>query len=350
MQYLEIKPSTTLSQLSSLVGSRNVDSVLATNDLTRTPRIGKQLEDKCKKIERESDSVTWQQKMSILNTMTSDGDLFEEAATLSENSWKILAKLGTFPDRVKIPETITLPDSTSIIGGKDRPVDPTIYSNVMKDLKKNHIIDFSIFNRYGSSKSGVTSKGLPGGAFDTSGITGSSRNSFQSTFNGFNIPWGKIQLYSSLADDVVDFPVYPEEIGDGSQANFTTMPDTIFQYEPWYVYESSGPREVEYVFHFHRDMWTGNHLDGKANQLVRFCEACCYPKFSGSSVNVSTVKMYINGSLHMSGIMLSAKPKWSGPIGQDGWYLECELTLTIAEVSEKAKNFDTVRALGIIGS
>jgi hypothetical protein len=145
------------------------------------------------------------------------------------------------------------------------------------------------------------------------------------------------------------FPVYPEEYDDGVSANYEEMGEMLYQYEPWKVYKSSGPRENTFTFKMHRDMWTGDHRDGNANALIRGCEANCYPDYDGSLVNVPIVTLYIHGSNLITGVMTSCKTHWSGPIGLDGYYLCCDLTLTIVEVSPQALNYNTVRSKGLIG-
>jgi hypothetical protein len=144
------------------------------------------------------------------------------------------------------------------------------------------------------------------------------------------------------------FPVYPENIDDGVSANYEEMNEMLYQYEPWKVYKSSGPRENTYTFVFHRDMWTGDHRDGSANNLIRGCEANCYPNFDGSLVNVPIVTLYIHGVNHITGVMTNCKVKWDGPIGLDGFYLKCELSFTITEISPQALNYNTVRNKGLI--
>lgn len=338
MQFLSIASDETLTSLSDKVGKRNVPEVLVANRLTRARDIGRQFADSCGQIASTAKSVTAKEKTSILNTFTSDGDVFEAAALLGESAWKVLNVLGTLPGYLRIPETIDpLPNSASILGGRSLPVASIIYSKVMNCLKEHDIISPEIFNEYSSATSVTVARSQQ------------RTSSPLETFNGFKLPWGKIQLYSSLADDVIDFPVYPEELREGRQATYTTMPDMIYQYEPWYTYQSSGPRTQEYTFMFHRDMWTGNHLDGKANELIRFCQANCYARYSGSAVYAPTVRMYINGATHVAGVMISADTHWSGPIGRDGWYLGCELTLSITEVADQPLSYDTVRTMGIIG-
>lgn len=337
MQYFLLsKITSTLSGLAAAVGDRNVDSILTANELKRTPRIGDAFSRRCQEAMEISKPVSFQSKINYLNTMTGDADVFEHAAMMSDDAWRLYSVLNTFPGMLKIPESIVLPSSTSILGGTGDKVGTNIYVKVMDSLKTYpHKVDEAIFNTYSTSAKSLTSA--------------HSSEPPTNMYSMFNLPWGKITLYSSLSDDSIDFPVYPEELSDGRQANFAQMPNTIYQYEPWYTYESSGPRTVTYTFHFHRDMWTGNHLDGKASQLIRFCEACCYPDYNGSAVNVTSVTLYINGQKHIHGIMKEVQPKWSGPIGLDGFYLECTLELTIVEVSEIPLNYYSVRNKGIIG-
>jgi hypothetical protein len=59
--------------------------------------------------------------------------------------------------------------------------------------------------------------------------------------------------------------------------------------------------------------------------------------------------MYINGVTHIAGILNSVDVNWSGPIGHDGWYLYCEMTLNITEVADQPLSFDRVKDMGLIG-
>ena len=336
MQFLKIGQTDTLKSISKIAGDRNVESILVANSLQRSPSIGQQFTDMCNNVAQTSPDVPLSRKLALLNTFTGQSDLFETVSLFSEASWKVLSNIGCIPGALRIPDSITLPDSYEILGGKGNPVKSTLYSKVINSLQKTGSVDSDIFNEYSVINPASLAR------TNTSKAT-------SNVFSGFNLPWGKITLYSSLANDSMDFPVYPEELSDGRKATYATMPDMIYQYEPWYVYESSGPRQMEYTFHFHRDMWSGDHRDGMANKLIRFCEACCYPNYTGSVVNTSTAKLYINGACHCSGIVTEVSTKWSGPIGLDGWYLECELTLNMVEVAEQALDFDTVRTMSLIG-
>ena len=62
-----------------------------------------------------------------------------------------------------------------------------------------------------------------------------------------------------------------------------------------------------------------------------------------------TVKLYIAGQLFVSGVLTKTRVNWSGPIGQDNFYLEFKLSLTIQEVSETPLNIDKVSKFGLIG-
>ena len=103
MQFLKITENTTFSDLVKKVGSRNVETILAKNNLSRTPKIGaalKALNDKVKST--TASDVSWQKKSSVLNTFTQDSDIFEEACVLGEQDWKVLSTLGTFPNMLKM--------------------------------------------------------------------------------------------------------------------------------------------------------------------------------------------------------------------------------------------------------
>lgn len=333
MQFLSIQDNLTLSQLNKLVGSRNTDSILNVNGLTRSPQVGKQLTDKCNSIINspsttiEGQNVNTQRKLSILNTFTKDSDIYEYAALSSEDTWRVISSLDTFPGMLRIPDSITLPDNYKIIGN-NIPVSDLVYNKVTESLTKYGTVNPNIFNEYSSINS---SNILNYGSKDSNPI------------QWFNLPWGQITLYSSIDSESMDFPVYPENISDGVSANYDTMPDMIYQYEPWQVYQSTGPRSITYEFHMHRDMWSGNHNDGRCYDLVNFCKAQLYAKYNGAAVHTANCIMYIAGKVHLAGIVTNVEEEWGGPIGHDGWYLELTLRISMTEVSQSELNYDSVR-------
>lgn len=336
MQYLKITNNTTLSSLSTVVGKKNVDSVLATNGLSRTRNVGQAFTALCKSAISTATKVSTSAKIGMLNTLTSDSEVFEEAALLSDSNWKIMSKVGTLPGTLKMPDGVTIRDSSSVIGGKSGSVSTLVYKSTISSLKSTGRVNPAIFNTYSSSKLGAKS-------------SRKASDATNNTFIGFNLPWGKIQIASSLSSTVMDFPVYPEDYDTSRVANYSTMTDTIYQYEPWYTYSSSGPRTQELTFKFHRDMWTGDHTDGKAEELIKFCEANCFPLYSGSAVIPPTVSIYINGELFISGIMTQVDTHREGPLGHDGWPLYVELTLNITEVAPSPLSYSSIRNATTIG-
>lgn len=333
MQLLQIDNVTTLTELTEIVGSRNIEPILAVNQLRRRPDIGAQFQSICNNIYKTQPAVSYMRKQAVLNTLTSESDIFEATALLGEQGWKVASSLGTLPGMLRMPESIYLPDSVHVMGNH-LPIGNRIYREVMESLAETGTIDPGIFNEYAGVKN--------------SQIANQASRTTSDPMQWFKLPWGQITLYSSLSNESIDIPVYPEELADSRVANYTQMPDMLYQYEPWQVYQSSGPRSVSYTFKIHRDMWTGDHTDGKAAQLVRFCEANCYPEYNGSAVNTSTVTLYIAGSPHITGVMTSVNPSWSGPIGHDGWYLYCDLEISITEVAASPLNYSSVKSKGII--
>lgn len=340
MQFLKIYKGTTLSELGEAVGSRNVSAMLVQNQLTRTVDVGSQYYANCDNIARTAPAVPWQRKQTILNKYVDDLDIFEEAALLSESGWKVLNELNAFPTALSVPETIVLPDSDDMLGGGP-PVGKDIYDQVMSQLADSangNQIDPSIFNNFSTA--------LPVSGSSASAASGGSGDLFQ----WFNIPWGEITLVDMSTSESVDFPVYPEELEDKRTASYTTMPDILYQYEPWQIYQSSGPRSATYTFDIHRQMWSGNESDGKANELIRFCQSFLYPTYAGSAVNTSIASLYIAGSAFITGIITDVTVSWDGPIsGIDNFYLHFKIALTFTEVSTQALNHDVIRNLPLIG-
>ena len=336
MQYLTITKDMTLSQLTNIVGERNLDAVLNTNGLVRSYNIGEQFYNKINGLKSRSEDVGYQKKFNILNRFVGDSDLYEKAALGSEDDWAALAFYNCFTDAVKIPDEIQLPSSVGILGNGE-PIAPSIYKQCADSLLNPdgafpHQIDPTIFAEYNASYYG-------GAAIEDTTTT----NAGSSLFQCFAIPWGEVCLYSTLDDTMLYFPVYPKGFDDSATANYDEMPDMLYQYEPWNVYKSSGPREITFTFEFHRDMWTGDHRDGNANKLIRACQANCYPRYDGSLVNTALVTMYIHRQNFITGIMTNCKVSWDKPIGLDGFYLKCELSITIKEVSPQALNYTTVK-------
>lgn len=332
MQFLKIDSKTRLSDVIEVVGRRNVQAVLHNNGLNYSPNIGAQFIDLCNNTIADTDEIDWQRKISILNQLTTDSDVFEKAALSDSSDWKLLSAKSTFSKYLKIPEYITLPNSTQVLGDGIH-VSDTIYNKAKEGLQSPwHQVDPSIFNEYSSigAKGAVATTSAP------------------DPFQAFRIPWGDVSLYSSLANESIDFPVYPEEMSDKRVANYSTMPDLLYQYEPWQIYNTSGPRTNTYTFMFHRDMW-GNHMQGGANKLIRFCEANCYPEYNGSAVNVAKVTLLIKGKPVIRGVMTDVSTDWEGPLGHDGFYLVCKLSLTITEVSEEPLSYSVMRKKHIIG-
>ena len=339
MQYLTMSKDMTLSKLSSIVGDRNVDTVLNANSLERCVNVGKAFADRNKQTITDygSAEIDYQTKLNILNQFVGDSDIYEKAALSSDEDWITLSQYNCFTDAMKIPDEVIIPQFEGILGNNE-PVDNTIYNECVDSLvnSADHTIDPAIFSQheisYTHGNFGITTNGESNG----------------SLYGEFILPQD-IFLYSSLTDEQLYFPVYPEGFDDGVRATYDEMPEMLYQYEPWKVYKSSGPREISFTFNFHRDMWTGDHRDGKANDLIRGCMANCYPEYNGSLVRVSTVSLYIHGTNLITGVMTDCKVNWDKPIGLDGFYLKCELSFTISEVSPEALNYSVVRNKGLIG-
>ncbi len=352
MQFLVIPKSTTLSALADRVGERNVDDVLNVNSLTRTVNVGKQFYNRTNNLNVEVDAQT---KINILNTLVGNSDIYEKAALGSDKDWASLATYGCFSDALKIPENLILPPATDVLGNNES-IAKIIYEQCVHSLSETGEVDPTIFSE------SITTGGALYGIIDREGRSYRFRDNAQqqqfstatqqriSPFQGFKLPWGMITLYSSISNTSIEIPAYPEEgISWGTKANYTTMPDMLYQYEPWQIYQSSGPNQITFNFHLHRDMWTGDHTDGNANELIRFCEANCYPEYSGSAVIAPTVSMFINGSNIITGVMTDTSTDYKGPIGSDGFYLEFNLSITIVEVSPTKLNYNTVMKKGLIG-
>lgn len=336
MKFLQLDSTTKLSQLRETVGTSNLESVLAVNSLKRTPNIGAQLTSRTRDIMRSNVDVTTDFKVTSLNRAIPHSDIFESMALMDSGGWKVYKEVDALPNTLRIPDEVNIPSSIYTLGNNIK-VSDLLYRKTIEGISvPPHEVDPSIFSIYSSDRSPKIINTQVSGSNDV--------------WEFAKIPWGKMTIYSSIANASKDFPVYPDEISDNVVANYTTMPELIYQYEPWQLYTSSGPRTVTYSFSFHRDMWTGDHRDGKANELIRFCMANCYPEYNGSAVNSSYSTLYMNGQILIRGVITDVQVQWSGPLGVgDDFYLFCRLSLTFIEVSPYALDYWTVMNKPLIG-
>ncbi len=337
MQFFRIEQDMRLSDLAGIVGQSNLDTTLAVNSMQRMPNVYQSYQNmKASYIHADTPDVSFERKQSLLNGVTSDAEIFEYVALQNEYSWKLFDAAGTLDGYLRVPDTFTIPTSTRVIGGTSGAIDKKKYTDSMQCLKSNRNVSPEIFNEYAP----VSASKIINGAAN-----------YGTLYQNFKIPFGAVSLYSSLDGRMVDFPVYPREISDGVKANYDTMPDMLYQYEPWQIYKSSGPRQCILTFDMHRDMWTGDHRDGLCNQLIRFCEAACYPRYNGAAVITTDSILYINGQSFVRGIITDVSPKWDtdSPLGLDGWYLHVSLSITFTEVSAEPLNYDKILGKGLIG-
>ena len=337
MKYVSIYPSDTLSDLTERVGIQNIDQVLADNGLERTPNIGQSWKEKISDIQSENIDISGIRKVSILNQFIDNSDIYQEAALADNNTWKVLSSINSFPNYLYISDQLEsyIPDSYQIIGNT-LSVSDSIRTQVETWIKADEAVDSNIFASVNTIQ-------------DVGEVASRTTSLAANPMTWFKIPYEEVVLYSSLTGMSLGIPSYPEEVNDERSATYATMPDLLYQYEPWQMYQSSGPRSNTYSFHLHRDMWTGDHKDGKANELIRFCQAQCYPVYNGSAVISPTVTLYVSGSPLITGIMTNVKVNWTGPIGDDGFYLEFTLELSITEVSPTALDHNSVMSKPLIG-
>lgn len=361
MQYLVLEGNETLSSLSRLFGQSITSDILAENGIARVPNVAKQWEKQCQDIiANQPKQVSPERKMTLLNKLTDTDDIFEKACLMDDDEWKVFSATQSFTDALKVPESRTLPYSVKVLGAAlskpittapdvalqakaapssqilvarrteralspSNPVSSLTYKRVMKSLKATGTIGPDIFNTVNTGPSVSLSRRRQG-------------LNIRNSPWAIRPPWGKIQMYSTVLKEMIDFPVYPEELDQNRQASYTSMPDVIYQYEPWITFQNSGPREQSLSFHMHRDLWSGDHRDGQANRLIRFCEANTFADYNGSAVITPLIRFYIDGSLFISGVIKNVEVHWSGPLGLDNWYLEFTLSLAIQEISEQELN------------
>lgn len=336
MKYVAIYPEDTLETLTQRVGYQNVNQILADNNLTRSPNVGKQWQSQVRNSYQASDP-TYGRKLAILNQFVDSFDIYQEAALSDNLQWRVLDNNNAFPSYLYVNDEIedSIPDSFQILGNSQsvsRDVQNTVTEALLTDS-----VDPSMFK----VNTSIEAPGLAGSGSSSGG---------SNPMDWFNMPDTDVMIYSSLSGSALAIPAYPEELSDERIANYTQMPDLLYQYEPWQMYSSSGPRSNTYTFDLHRDMWTGDHSDGKANELIRFCQANCYPRYLGAAVVPSTVTLYISGASIIHGIMTNVHVDWDGPLGKnDNYYLHFKLILSITEVSEDTLSYDSILSKPLVG-
>lgn len=351
MQYLKINADDTLYDIIQRVGVENIDAVLDLNDLDRVQNIGEHYYDPERQnsfsayisrnrehIEEFANSQHREDKLMYSRSQESS-DFFEYVASMDAENFAYYWAAGYVNGYLILPDTVQLPSADDVMGDGIQ-VSDEVFGRAVRILQ----------DRPKESSDPVNLNDVVSYS-DSVNVGLAPPTTMTTPMQWFNLPWGKITLYSSLADTAMDFPVYPSGIQDGRKANYETMPDMIYQYEPWQVFTGSGPRTNTYVFDMHRDMWTGNHMDGKCNELIRYCEASCYAEYKGAAVNTALVTLYINGTPHIRGILTDVGIEWdeNSPLGHDGFFLHVKLSLTITEVSSRQLSFDSVRNIGLIG-
>ena len=176
MQFLEVTKELTMSALRKIVGAKNIDNVLSYNQLPTVPDIGRAIYQKYQEIASTAGAVTDQRKMIILNSVSTDADVFEVVALLDEDGWKYISVTNAIPFTIRMPETVILANSTSIIGGTADAISRAVYDKAMAYLLVSKAIDPIIFNTYDSPV----------------GMTSAKETSYFGSLSYFNIPWGEI--------------------------------------------------------------------------------------------------------------------------------------------------------------
>ena len=145
MQFLKMAKDMTLSALSSIVGERNVDTVLNANSLERSVNIGSAFDKRNKQIisQFQNIGVDNQKKLSILNQFVGDSDIYEKAYLGPEDDWITLSQYNCFTDAIRIPEEVKLPPSEGLLGNSE-PIPTNVYRACTESLKVPNTMHHSL--------------------------------------------------------------------------------------------------------------------------------------------------------------------------------------------------------------
>ena len=133
------------------------------------------------------------------------------------------------------------------------------------------------------------------------------------------------------------FPCFPESVSETVSGSYNSQ-TPLGRQEPFYIYESSGPREVSVSFRMHREMFSS--LSGLDN-LINLIESGVYARSSG--VPAKRVTLKIGGQVSISGVINgSVSVEWSETINAipsvvGGWsgakYNVATVSFSVVEVT-----------------
>ena len=122
-------------------------------------------------------------------------------------------------------------------------------------------------------------------------------------------------IYLYHTDTYIVLPTYPEQIQDGSTANYAQTP-LLGRSAPTFSYSNSGPRTLDFTFPLHRDMMQQingsnpnlpNTGEDYVDLLIKQIQAAAVPNYDASEkmVNPPMVAVRVGTDVYIKGVINS---------------------------------------------
>ncbi len=180
----------------------------------------------------------------------------------------------------------------------------------------------------------------------------------------FNLIENYVYIYQ--LNKYVIIPTYPEQINDSLGSTFAST-NILSRTAPVYSYSYSGPRQIQFDLHLHRDLMTQLNYNNKAfiadvglnddyiDTLVKYLQAMALPTYKvsqvqsaisqGKIVNPPIAAVRFGNSLFIKGIVSgNVGVTYAGAIDRNNKYQEVTVSFTIVET--EPQDADTIAKWG----
>ena len=182
--------------------------------------------------------------------------------------------------------------------------------------------------------------------------------------NRFNLVENYVYIYQ--LNKYVIIPTYPEQINDSLGSTFAST-NILSRTAPMYSYSYSGPRQIQFDLHLHRDLMSQLNYNNKAfiadvglnddyvDTLIKYLQAMALPTYKvnqvqsaisqGKIVNPPIAAVRFGNSLFIKGIVSgNVGVTYSGTIDRNNKYQEATVSFNIVETDPQ--DADTVAQWG----
>lgn len=180
----------------------------------------------------------------------------------------------------------------------------------------------------------------------------------------FNLVENYVYIYQ--LNKYVIIPTYPEQINDSLGSTFAST-NILSRTAPVYSYSYSGPRQIQFDLHLHRDLMSQLNYNNKAfiadvglnddyvDTLIKYLQAMALPTYKvsqvqsaisqGKIVNPPIAAVRFGNSLFIKGIVSgNVGVTYSGAIDRNNKYQEATVSFTIVETDPQ--DADTIAQWG----